>query len=147
MCPLYYYLMCSHIALYTDFSLANMVTTPLSKEETTHLTTSCTPIYASAYYYVCVRVLLYMCPHTTVYVCACYYVFVRELACMFAHSSEQGGGEALSHKFIHAYICGHILLYMRLWYVDVVCGHTYSRLRTHVQLYADTYYYICVCGM
>jgi hypothetical protein len=76
-----------------------------------------TTIYVSAYYYICVLILLYMCSHTTIYVslllCMCphymcphatihvsayYYTCVRILLCMCPHlaihAADDGPGAA-----------------------------------------------------
>jgi hypothetical protein len=41
-------------------------------------------IYVSSYYYMCVLILLYMCPHTTIYVSSYYYIRVLILLYMSA---------------------------------------------------------------
>ena len=42
-------------------------------------------LYASSYYYICVLILLYMCPHTTIYVSSYYYISVLILLYVSAH--------------------------------------------------------------
>jgi hypothetical protein len=51
-------------------------------------------VYVSAYYYICVRILLYMCPHTTVYLSS-----TTTTICVSAYY----------------YICVLILLYVSLY--------------------------------
>ena len=41
----------------------------------------------SAYYDICVRILQYMCPHTTIYVSAYYYISVLVLLYMCPHTT------------------------------------------------------------
>jgi hypothetical protein len=73
----------------------------------------CSSIYVSSYYYICVLILLYMCPHTTIYVSSYYYI------CMKIHQRR-----------IYYYICVLILLYMCRYYISsalvllYMCPHT-----------------------
>jgi hypothetical protein len=70
--------------------------------------------YVSAYYYICVRILLVcvrillcMCPHTTMYVSACYYVCVRILLCMCPHAKLLHASTLCSMRTL---LCVRILL-------------------------------------
>ena len=56
-----YYCMCPHTAIYAG--------------DAGNPTYSCYCICVSSYYYVCVLILRYMCPHTTICVSLYYYIF------------------------------------------------------------------------
>jgi hypothetical protein len=69
------------------------------------------PVYVSAYYYICVRVLLYMCPRTrllymcrrtSIYVSSYYYICVGVLVCMWSHAGllcDASRSEASGHIY------------------------------------------------
>jgi hypothetical protein len=60
-------------------------------------------IYVSAYYYICVRILLYMFPHTTIYVSAYYCICVLIRLYMCPHTTV--------YVSAYDYICVLILLH------------------------------------
>jgi hypothetical protein len=45
-------------------------------------------IYVSSYYYMCVLILLYMCPHTAIYVSTYYYLCPRTARCGYISSQQ-----------------------------------------------------------
>ena len=80
-----------------------------------------TTVYVSAYYCVCVLILLCMCPHTTVYVSAYYCVCVLILLCMCPHTTV----------YVSSYYCVCVLILL----------HVSSPTTT----YLSSHYYICFC--
>jgi hypothetical protein len=41
------------------------------------------------YYYICVLILLYMCPHTTIYVSSYYYIYICVLILLHIYVSSE----------------------------------------------------------
>jgi hypothetical protein len=86
--------------------------------EDTHIYRSI-PVYVcvlilSSYYYICVLILLYMCPHTAIYVSSYYYICVLILLYMCPHTAI--------YMSSYCYICVLILLYMWAYPVYGVYG-------------------------
>ena len=77
--------------------------------------------YVSSYYYICVLILLYMCPHTTICVSSYYYICVLILL----HVSSFYYVSSYSSYY---YMCVLILL----------C------ISPHTTIYLSSFYYICV---
>jgi hypothetical protein len=67
-----------------------------------------TTICVSAYYHICVRILLYVCPHTTICVSAHYHLCVRTLLYVCPHTT----------------ICVSAHYYMCVRTLPYVCPHT-----------------------
>jgi hypothetical protein len=78
--------------------------------------------YVSSYCYICVLILLYMCPHTAIYVSSYCYICVLILRSRVAYVARA------TYVLHMSYICVLILIYM--------CPHT--------AIYVSSYYYICV---
>jgi hypothetical protein len=97
-----------------------------------------TTIYVSSYYYICVLILLYMCPHmcphTTIYVSSYYYMCPR--------TTKQAGPVDLPTN--ENYICVLILLYMcprttkQAGPVDLPTNENYTC--PHTTIYVSSYY-------
>jgi hypothetical protein len=99
--------MCHHMCvLYvcTSAPFALLYMCPASQRATER--TVCATIYVSSCYYICVLMLLYMCPHATMYVSSCYYICVLILLYMCPETGERG-----AHR-LRYYICVIMLLYM-----------------------------------
>ncbi len=98
----------------------------------------CYYMYVSAYYLMCVLMLLYMCPHTTVYVPSCYYICALcYYMCVFI----------LLYVSLYYYICVLILLYMcpLLLYVcfyTTICVLILLYMCPHTSIYVSSY---CEC--
>ncbi len=81
----------------------------------------------SSYYYICVLILLYMCPHTTVYVCVLILLYMCPHTAIYVSS--------------YSYICVLILLYMCPHTNIYTCPHNMCPPTT---IYVSSYYYIYV---
>ncbi len=67
-----------------------------------------------AYYYICVLILPYMCPHTTVYVSSYYYICVLILLYMCPHTGAYWRGDEKrsdARLLTYAHICSRMLTY------------------------------------
>jgi hypothetical protein len=90
-----------------------------------------------------VRILLYMCPHTTIYVSLYYYIYVSSHTCR----SVAVCGASATHSSSY-YICVLTLLYVSSYYY--MCPHTtvyvssYYYMCPHTTIYVASYYCICV---
>jgi hypothetical protein len=88
--------------------------------------------YLSSYYYICARILLYLCVHSTIYVLAFYYIctlvllYVCLVDAMCPHTTR------CVRVCPHTTICVLILLYVLI----LLC--------VLMLLYMSSYYYICV---
>jgi hypothetical protein len=108
-------------------------------------------IYVSAYCYICVRILLYMCLHTAIYVSAYRYICVH-IPIYIVHIPISAAWESASGWLrAYCYICVRIPICM--------CPHTGIYVSTyryqprgslqaadseHTALYVSAYRYICV---
>jgi hypothetical protein len=88
----------------------------------------------SSYCYICVLILLYMCPHTTMCVSAYYYICVLMLLCICAlpqsARSTRLSRTRLSLLYVSSY--GYICVLILEW----MCPHT--------TIYVSSYCYVCV---
>jgi hypothetical protein len=115
-----------------------------------------TTLYVSAYYYICVRILLYvpscyvsldyyicvlmllrMCPHTTIYASAYYYMCPHTAMC--------------PHTNIHvsSYILLCMSIYVSAYYnvcvlISYVCVLILLHMCPHTTIYMSSYCYMCV---
>ena len=83
-------------------------------------------IYVFSYYYLCVRILLYLCPHANMYVFS-YYSRVADDACLRPHTTIC---VLILHVFAY-YMCVFILL----------CVSSYYYVRLLILLHVSAYYY------
>ena len=149
-----YYYMCPHTTIYPDYYICVLIlrwthsavcVSPYCYIRILLQTSICVLIlYVSSYYYMCVLILLYMCPNTTIYVSSYYYIRVPILINMCPHTTIYVSScyyissvLILLYKQVHvsldaydtaASVCVLILLYM--------CPNT--------AIYLSSYYYICV---
>ena len=65
-------------------------------------------IYVSAYHYICVRMLLYACPHATIY----YYKCVRMLLCLCPHATIYVSSYYYVCVLIIPHMCPHTTIYV-----------------------------------
>jgi hypothetical protein len=111
--------------------------------------------YVSLYYYICVLILLYMCPHTltaivnhrshTIYVLSYYCIYPHTT--IYVSSYSQGDSESPHSYYIcvlillymcpHTTICVLILLYM--------CPHTLRAIVNHRIHTIYVFSYNCIC--
>ncbi len=73
-------------------------------------------IYVSSYCYICVLILLCMCPHTAICVSSYYYTFVLILLCMCPHTTIYVSAYYYKYVSSYYYICVLIPLH--------ICPHT-----------------------
>jgi hypothetical protein len=107
-------------------------------------------VHVSSYYYICVLILLYMCPHTTtMYVSSCYYVCVLILLYMCPHTTIYVSSYCcICVLILLLYMCPHATMYVSSYYY--MCPHTtiyvssYYYICILILLYVSSYYYICV---
>ncbi len=87
-----------------------------------------------AYYYMCVLIILYMCPHTATFVSSCYYICVLILLCMFPRSTTYVSSYYYVCVLVLLYMCPHTTMYVSSFYYICVL----------ILLYVSSYYFICV---
>ena len=110
-------------------------------------------IYVSAYCYIRVRILLYICPHAAIYVSAYYYTRV----CMLLYRSQFAPkwrvyrNQFAPHwRVYRSQFAPHWRVYRSQFAPQsrpnracTSCDPLYSSMRTHA-IYMSSYYYICV---
>jgi hypothetical protein len=112
-----------------------------------------TTIYVSSCYYICVPILLHMCPHTIIInVSAYYYICVLILLYLCAHLRRL----CCWQLFLPLYMCAHTTINVSSYYYMCVlillymCPHattymsSYYYLCSHTTAYVSAYYHICV---
>jgi hypothetical protein len=111
------------------------------------------PVYVSAYYSICVLILLYMCPHTAIYVSAYYSVcvlmllYVSSYYCICVRILLYMRPHTAINVSSYCYVCVRILLCMRphtAIYVASYCYYMCPHTAIYVSAYYSTCHYICV---
>jgi hypothetical protein len=93
-----------------------------------------TTLCVSAYYYLCVLIPLYMCPHTTLYVSSFYYICVLILLCMCLHTTIHVAA------YHYMFVCLHTNIYICVLIQRAASQFTAALLRLY---YCFTNIYMC----
>ena len=102
-----------------------------------------TLLYVSSNCYICVLILLHMCPHTTIYLASSYYhIRVLILLYMCPHLVSQPHACGPPHRPLSLYMCPHTAVYVSSY--CCICVLILLYMCPHTATYVSSYCYISV---